>query len=1854
MLYVLCHFHRMSTNHKVLTRSNVFRSNLLLFARCKSDNNMIVSIGQVSKTVKAPKKPEYVPRKYLLNLSIQNEDASTLRHLKWMLQKDVLSQDIFLIGGPGTRRRKLALAFLEFTDREVEFIALSRDTTEADLKQRREIRSGTAYYHDQSAVRAATNGRILIIEGVEKAERNVLPVLNNLLENREMHLEDGRFLVPATRYDKLLKTYSQEELDNWRLVRVSEDFRVIALGMPAPRYPGHPLDPPLRSRFQARHIPPPSFEEQLNTLKNLVTHTDTVKLKQLLSCSHAFVTQEAVSLGLPDFPLDNLTSVAIILDKCPYLSVYDIFYRCYPYKLFLAKEGQLSVESILETFNIPKPTMHDVMISKYVNVDRKNEEDNSVSVSIKHPSGEIGLNVPCGTKKINEKAQESKYVETSYQNNLLISLLESHVVSDICLIGPKGCGKSITVQTLANLLGYEIEPVVLYQDMTSRDLIQQRTTLSNGDTVWKNSPLVDAALHGKLAILDGINRIDPSTLAIVHRLVHDRELQLHDGKRLIRADRYDEIKEKYNKSDAELQESGVLRIHPSFRIIALAESPMLNTSSRQWLNSELLSLFLFHEMRPLTKSEELHIVRSKYGEPSTALLNILELAHVLRSSSDPTLQSLASFLSTRQLLRIAERMHKFQTDDAYSAVQRSCLARFLPAIAKQALDDCCNSVGIVATKNTVDQNIKCQINGNTVKIGNTVTERYNTTALTKVPDVLFYDVPQHVALLENLLQDFSLGQNLLLVGNQGVGKNKIVDRLLQLLNRPREYIQLHRDTTVQTLTLQPMVRDGKVVYEDSPLVQAVKLGHVLVVDEADKAPTHVTCILKTLVESGEMILSDGRRIVSSLSSDEENSNKILLHPDFKMIILANRPGFPFLGNDFFGALGDLFSTHTVDNPSVENEIQLLKRYGPNVDEQIIFKLVKAFGKLRNMADQGLVSYPYSTREVVNIVKHLEKFPQEPLSKVVRNVFDFDRYSEETFDTLVSVLHEHGIPIGTSSTNIALAKEISLPESKISATWNFSNKQDVLRVQEKYIKLKPPISLSQKILSLDRVEARSALFTELQSYWTIPISDTAVVAGLSVIKGTKADGKDDVINVLTTNPLKIFSMIQESDKVQETTLHGLINSERSNRLRFTMASDKNQNVLVYEETSNVLLIVNLGEGFVQKVEILSFFDIASDKISNALRNTSFHRKMKTDLIKSHNQIVFYVYNSNKIEVVDLNRMCFYIVNLPFEIESILLPSEKRWLIQGRNQNKYILKKSVESSPCPNILQQVEESSKNNFENDLFLSCTGSNLNSNLLSAALKQKIDSPNRLLVSNNTYATIAVGFPDLDSFNELHTWPRPKQSRSSAPPVFMDNGQIIRTVTAREVPNDILPNTGANLGVVGYIEIVDIVNQKLRYIPVPELSTVSNMTQFLYPNKHNLYIALKSNQDLVTVDAGGCVRLWEVSLANIEKSLGAWRRMLEDGNENLQMTKERYSGLDVSGPKHGKIDDKNEPHVGGNTWAGGTGGRDTAGLGGKGGPYRLDAGHTVHQLSDEEKNAVPEHIKKAAREMGLKAFQQRLREINMSEYDHNLYSQFSDAVQKQVKALRTIIDSLQAKSKERQWCRHQTSGELDDTKLIEGLTGERTIYRRRAEKEPELGTPPTKPKRLKLVVDVSGSMYRFNGYDGRLDREMEACVMVMEAFSGYEGKFQYDIVGHSGDDYNIVFVKHTQPPANNKRRLEVIKTMHAHSQFCMSGDNTLEATQHAIANLAKEDADECIVVVLSDANFERYGIRPELFTKILTSNSDVNAFAIFIGSLGDQAFYLTKKIASGRAFVCMDLKDIPRILQQIFAASLLSTTRSG
>ncbi|KAG7233757.1 hypothetical protein INR49_006616 [Caranx melampygus] len=510
-----------------------------------------VKIGEITYKLKTPQNPELVPVKHISDSLPQ----TVAQHLRWIMQKDLLGQDVFLIGPPGPLRRSIAMQYLELTKREVEYVALSRDTTETDLKQRREIRSGTAFYIDQCAVRAATQGRVLVLEGLEKAERNVLPVLNNLLENREMQLEDGRFLMSAERYDKLLQDHTKEELDSWKIVRVSEDFRVIALGLPVPKYKGNPLDPPLRSRFQARDIYYLPFKDQLELLYTAGPNIAAERVSQLLSLATTLCSQESSNLGLPDFPVDNLLPALHVLNSFPMLSSQHLVQRLYPYHSILGKDGRSAVEGVLSRFELLDGRRQSAPAT-IASVSKATDLEGRADVTLRVADKVVTFQVPAGTKEPRppNSSSSSSFISTPSHSQLLSEMMQSHMVKDICLIGAKGCGKSVIAREFAEMLGYSTEPVMLYQDMTARDLLQQRYTLPNGDTAWRPSPLVTAAIEGKLLLLDGIHRVNLGTLAVLSRLLHDRELDLYDGTRLLRWDRYQAVKEELQFSDEQLQE----------------------------------------------------------------------------------------------------------------------------------------------------------------------------------------------------------------------------------------------------------------------------------------------------------------------------------------------------------------------------------------------------------------------------------------------------------------------------------------------------------------------------------------------------------------------------------------------------------------------------------------------------------------------------------------------------------------------------------------------------------------------------------------------------------------------------------------------------------------------------------------------------------------------------------------------------------------------------------------------------------------------------------------------------------------------------------------------------------------------------------------------------------------------------------------------------------------------------------------------------------------------------------------------------------------------------------------------------
>lgn len=679
---------------------------------------------------------------------------SDLHHLRWMLQKDILKQDMFLLGYPGPLRRNIAMKFLELTQRELEYIALSRDTTESDLKQRREIKERAALYLDQCAVRAAVNGRILILDGVEHTERNVLPILNNLLENREMHLENGKFLMAAERYDKLLENQTKEELDKLGLLRVSENFRVIALGLPTQKYKGTPLDPPFRSRFQSRNVSHYAYDEIFADLQENHPTVSSEKIKQIVQFGLTVNSTDSALTSLPDFPLDNLSLIGELLEANPEMTSHEIISHIYPYQTTLTTEKKQRIKDLLITLNIDsKPSQ----LVKHLTFEKSSEAENAVNFTINNNK----ITIVGGSM---DSVLREKFVDLDHQRNYLASMLQLYSVGDFCIIGHKGVGKSILTNKLVSMLNQEIEPMVLYEDMTSRDLVQQRITTVTGDTIWKDSPLVRAAKNGTVAVLDGINRLHKSTITVLQRLVHDRELQLCDGTLLLHEDRYKHlISQGFSEND--LNEKNIFKIHKAFRLIALAEPPNPNSTATNWLTPEILSLFAFIEIQSLKKSEEIRIIKELYGKVDECVHKVIDLSHILRESKDPVLENLADTLSTRQLLKIAKRMSVYPSEDElYEIVQNTFLAKFMPALPKAALEKAIESAGIQRPNIMKMSKKYISMEGDLLRIGNTDMKIESTNDGSKVPNTLFYDVPQHIALLERLLQDFIIGENIFLVG----------------------------------------------------------------------------------------------------------------------------------------------------------------------------------------------------------------------------------------------------------------------------------------------------------------------------------------------------------------------------------------------------------------------------------------------------------------------------------------------------------------------------------------------------------------------------------------------------------------------------------------------------------------------------------------------------------------------------------------------------------------------------------------------------------------------------------------------------------------------------------------------------------------------------------------------------------------------------------------------------------------------------------------------------------------------------------------------------------------------------------
>ena len=89
----------------------------------------------------------------------------------------------------------------------------------------------------------------------------------------------------------------------------------------------------------------------------------------------------------------------------------------------------------------------------------------------------------------------------------------------------------------------------------------------------------------------------------------------------------------------------------------------------------------------------------------------------------------------------------------------------------------------------------------------------------------------------------------------------------------------------------------------------------------------------------------------------------------------------------------------------------------------------------------------------------------------------------------------------SSFHEFLPARLPLPPLKHVAQWLVIQTETTsLPYEERFLKPKRAVTVSHEYFDLDRVEARSTFFSEMQSYWNMPLNEMTIISALAVTKG----------------------------------------------------------------------------------------------------------------------------------------------------------------------------------------------------------------------------------------------------------------------------------------------------------------------------------------------------------------------------------------------------------------------------------------------------------------------------------------------------------------------------------------------------------------------------------------------------------------------------------------------------------------------------------------------------------------------------------------------------------------------------------
>ena len=193
---------------------------------------------------------------------------------------------------------------------------------------------------------------------------------------------------------------------------------------------------------------------------------------------------------------------------------------------------------------------------------------------------------------------------------------------------------------------------------------------------------------------------------------------------------------------------------------------------------------------------------------------------------------------------------------------------------------------------------------------------------------------------------FNLNKNILLKGPTGSGKTKLAETLSHDLDRPMHQVNCSVDLDSESLLGFKTIKtndkgEQEIVFIDGPVIQAMKQGHILYIDEINMAKPETLPILNG-------VLDYRRRITNPFTGEI-----IQAQPGFNVIAAINEGYIGTLPMN--EALKNRFVVIQVDYIDGEILKEVIKTQSALRDDSLIAQIVTFNQDLRTMTEQGQIS-----------------------------------------------------------------------------------------------------------------------------------------------------------------------------------------------------------------------------------------------------------------------------------------------------------------------------------------------------------------------------------------------------------------------------------------------------------------------------------------------------------------------------------------------------------------------------------------------------------------------------------------------------------------------------------------------------------------------------------------------------------------------------------------------------------------------------------------------------------------------------------------------------------------------------------